>query len=89
MDLKPYIYNNGFSKRYYVCSHCSSKAMKREHPPGFAPPQYLCMECGSVENAPTWENVAGNYVVEEEASEAWLSVEDLAELIFIEQNQKN
>ena len=80
MDLKPYIYNNGFRKRYHICSQCGSKAMRMDPVGGFQAPDYLCMECGSVERSPDWELIIG-HEEEDEATEAWISGEDYVALL--------
>jgi len=80
MDLKPYIYDNGFSKRYHICRECGSKAMRMDPVGGFQAPDYLCMECGSVEHAPAWD-ILMEPVPEEVASEAWISSKDYIALL--------
>lgn len=88
MDLKPYIYDNGIAKRYYICSACRSRAMKSEGVDGCVTFYYICMECGSVESAPLWE-MMHEPIVEDAPSEAWISMADLALLIVNQSENKN
>ncbi len=76
MDLRDYIYDNGVTKRYHICRECGSKAMRMDPVGGFQAPDWLCMECGSIEHAPTWEEIAEPAVPEDKASEAWLTADD-------------
>jgi len=88
MDLKPYIYDTGFAKRYYVCGACGSRAMKSEGVDGCVTTYYICMECGSVESAPFWELIS-EPIVEDAPSEAWISMADLALLIVTQSENRN
>lgn len=88
MDLKPYIYDNGIAKRYYICSACESKAMRSEGIDGCAAYYYICMECGSVESAPRGEMMS-EPIAEETPSEAWISMADLAVLVMAPLENKN
>ena len=81
MDLRKYIYNNGYTKRYHVCGQCGSKAMREDPVGSFQASQWLCMDCGSVEIAPEWENLKEPInTIEDEPSEAWISIEDQREM---------
>ena len=89
MDLRPYIYDNGFTKRYYICRECGSKAMREDPVGGFQAPDYLCMECGSVQRGPEWECLFEPNDHEETASFAWISMVDLAEMVNMSLKIKN
>jgi DNA-directed RNA polymerase subunit RPC12/RpoP len=89
MNLQPYIYDNGFSKRYYVCSECGSKAMRSENVDGCVTLYYLCMDCGSVEHAPKWEEILEPKRTEKIPSEAWISREDFLQLAVFRIGQFN
>jgi hypothetical protein len=52
-----YIYDNGFSKRRYICCKCSSRNLVMRHVGGFSPCVYDCADCKEVNYAPKWENV--------------------------------
>jgi len=84
MNLKRYIYDNGFSKRYYICSECGSKALKVEPTGGFSPPEYFCMECNSIVHAPRWEDIIEPQIEEEVATDAWISEKELKITIWQE-----
>ena len=89
MDLTPYIYDNGFSKRYYICSCCGSKALKQNPMGGFTPPRYLCMDCGSLELSPKWESIVEPEVAELASSEAWIGVADYYHILKFTNEQHN
>ena len=89
MNLQPYIYDNGFSKRYYVCGECGSKAMKHETVDGCVALYYLCMDCGSVEHAPKWEDIVEPRIAETVPSEAWIGTDDYNNILFFTDAQMN
>lgn len=57
-DLKKFIYDNGFSKRFYLCSCCEGKRLTQIPQGGFQPPKYKCEDCGELVMSPKWENIS-------------------------------
>lgn len=49
-----YLYNNGFSDRYYICSNCSSNKLTPIPQGGFSSPKWKCDNCGEMNYAPKW-----------------------------------
>ena len=59
LNIKSYIYDNGFGPRWYVCGNqaCLSVKQKQNIKGGFQPPDYTCQDCGETNYAPTWINL--------------------------------
>lgn len=51
-----YIYDNGFSKRVYICQSCHSHRLIQKPSGGLTPPTYVCDGCGNTSHAPKWIN---------------------------------
>jgi hypothetical protein len=51
-NFNPYLYNNGFSDRYYVCGYCDSYKLTPIPSGGFSPPKWHCDNCGEISYAP-------------------------------------
>ena len=60
-----YIYDNGFSKRVYICqsSGCKSHKLVQKLSGGFSPPYYICDDCGETSYAPSWIDLPDNQLV--------------------------
>lgn len=53
-----YVYDNGFSKRHYICTSCGSKHLVQRIKQGqFSPPDYKCDDCGAISGSPKWEDI--------------------------------
>ena len=59
MDIKSYIYDNGFGPRWFVCGNaaCLSVRQERKILGGFQPPEYICKDCETTNYAPCWINL--------------------------------
>jgi hypothetical protein len=82
-NLKNFIYDNGFSKRYYICDRCGSKKLTQIPQGGFSPPRYLCNDCDHMNLSPVWEDIHEPKVEEDLPSASWITQSDFEKLINI------
>jgi DNA-directed RNA polymerase subunit RPC12/RpoP len=82
-NLVNFIYDNGFSKRYYICDHCHSKKLLQIPQGGFSPPRYLCQSCGKEVLSPIWEDIVEPTIEEDIPSAPWITRSDLNLLVHI------
>lgn len=52
--FNPYLYDNGFGDKYYICSDCDSYKLTPIPQGGFSPPHWRCDNCGEINYAPMW-----------------------------------
>jgi len=53
-SFNEYLYNNGFSDRYYVCSKCFSYQLTPIPQGGMTPPKWKCDNCDEINYAPQY-----------------------------------
>ena len=84
-DLIKYVYDNGFSQRYYICPQCGSRRLRAEAAGGLAPPYYHCEDCGCVCQSPKWDNLM---VQEDEPSLPWVGWDEFNQAHLNSNNER-
>jgi hypothetical protein len=55
-NFDPYLYDNGFGDRYYICKKCDSYKLIPIPKGGMQPPDWVCDNCGEMNYAPMWKS---------------------------------
>lgn len=85
-SFDPYLYNNGFGDRHFICSKCGSYHLTPIALGGMQPPKWICDECQEMNYAPKWVSVEENHPIENPVVEVELQIIEQV-LKYCEDNQ--